>query len=545
MDFYKENTPKLIKSLKFIVPVLITVILSFGFVITHSCVNIDTLAYDRYFEKGELLAQGRLTAPLLNKVFGVMNFNPFFVDTIAVILLITASILWCLLFKRVSKNGLKDIVYTVFACLFLSYPLICEIFTYTPSGISIGIGYCFTILALIIGYELSISKEKKLLRIGLQTILLCLAIYLYESFAAVYLCGIFMIFIIEFVYNKEKTKFWELFKKGIVFILPLILGITLGKIIVKILWSLLNVTASDNAAKDIIWLTEGIKAGVVTLIKTFINLYVLASTYYLPITLLAISFVILVILAIKDSVREKSWIVLLLFIGFCVATVALSIVQGTASPYRTCQTFAIFVAFVFMIFTQDILTKCNIKVINNIILFIVFTVVFYQAKELHRQFYINYMRYEHEKNIVTNIGNELLREHDITKPVYFTGENGYSKPVLDELIVSENHIGLRITRKINKMLGNPSSWYDYKYMYAIRYGQTNVNSYLYWGQRSFHRDEKVSVELVKWFNMLGYNIKAGDRNKYEEIEKIGKSNPNHYPKKGYIIETSDYIIVNF
>ena len=48
MDFYKENTPKLIKSLKFIVPVLITVILSFGFVITHSCVNIDILKRENF-----------------------------------------------------------------------------------------------------------------------------------------------------------------------------------------------------------------------------------------------------------------------------------------------------------------------------------------------------------------------------------------------------------------------------------------------------------------------------------------------------------------
>lgn len=545
MEFYKENAEKLLKNIKFIIPVLITALLSFGFVVTHSSVNIDTLAYNRYFEEGELLAQGRFTAPLINKIFNVMNFNPFFVDTIAVILLITAAVLWCLLFKKVSKNRFKDIVYTIFACVFLSYPLICEIFTYTPASLSIGLSYCLTAFALIVGYELMVNKDKKILRLSIQTVLLCLAVYLYESFAAVYLCGIFMIFIIEYVYNKENFKFLELLKKGLMFILPLIVAIVLGRVIIAVIWRVFDITESENAEKTIIYLKFGIIGGIKNLVKTFIGSYVLTATYYLPLTVLAISFVILVILAIKDSIKNKSCIVLLLFVGLCVSTLALSIVQGMASPYRTCQTFAIFISFAFMIGVQDVLEKSKFKVLNGILIFIVFTVVFYQAKELHRQFYINYMRYENEKNTIVTIGNELIRNHDTSKPVYFVGSYGYGKNVLDELMVSEDDIRLKFSRKLNYILGNPSATYDYEYMYAIRYGQTNVNSYINWSINAFWRDEKANVELIKWFNLLGYNIKAGGKNMMDEVKKVSENNSNHFPKAGYIVETDKYIVVNF
>lgn len=545
MEFYKENAEKLLKNLKFILPVLITALLSFGFVVTHSSVNVDTLAYDRYFDGVELLAQGRLTAPLLHRLFNVMNFNPFFVDTLAVIFLITSAVLWCLLLKRVSKNKFKDITYTVFACLFLSYPLICEIFTYTPASLSIALGYTFTVSALIIGYELMINKDKTILRLTIQSILLCLAVYLYESFAAVYLCGIFMIFIIEYVYNKERFKFLDLLMKGIVFVVPLIVAIILGNIIIKILWKVFDITESQNGAKTIAYLNLGIIGGIENLIKTFIGSYVLASTYYLPITVLAISFVIFVVLAIKNSIKGKSWIVLLLFIGLCVSVIALSIVQGMASPYRTCQTFAVFVAFAFMLCVQDILEKCNIKIINGIVLTLVFIVVFYQAKELHGQFYTNYLRYENEKNTVITIGNELVKNHDISKPVYFTGSYGYAKNVTDRLIVSEDNLTGKIYNKINNIMKKINLKYSYTSINDLRYGQTNLSSYINWSIKAFYKDKKANVELIKWFNLLGYDIKAGSKDIMDKVQKTSEENSNHFPKAGYIVETDEYIVVNF
>ncbi len=45
----------LIKKINYILPVIITAILSFGFTITNYSVNIDSLEYERYYESGNEL----------------------------------------------------------------------------------------------------------------------------------------------------------------------------------------------------------------------------------------------------------------------------------------------------------------------------------------------------------------------------------------------------------------------------------------------------------------------------------------------------------
>lgn len=547
MEHYKESLGRLIKNIKFIIPVIITALLSFGFVLTHYSVNIDTLAYDKYFEQNELLAQGRFTAPFINKILGVMNFNPFFVDTLAVIFMTIAAILFCLLFNRVAKSKLNDIVYTIFACLFISYPLICEIFTYTPAGLSIGLGYCIVALSLMLGYESIFNSYSKIKAVIMQSVLLCLAVYLYESFAAVYLCGIFMIFIMEYIYNRNQMKLVELIKKAVMMLLPLVIAIILGQIIVKILMTVLEIKKSTKAQKKILYSSHGILGGIRNLVRTIVDSYFFAGFYYFPITMLLIGVIVYIILIIRNSVKEKNVILTLLFIGLGIATISLSIVQGMASPYRTCQTFAYFIAFIFMILGQDIIENCKYVKLKNTAIAVIFVLVFLQAKDLHRWFYINYQRYEVEKNVVIQIGNEIQENYDINKPVYFT--NVYSLPdnIINKINVDENNMGLIMARKVNKLLGSPSAKFSYDNTNNLRYGETNVNSYIVWAITAFRKDNALrSVELVKLFNYLGYHIKAGDKEVYNEVVlPLIKEEIEHWPNKGSIFETEEYIIVNF
>ena len=62
---------------------------------------------------------------------------------------------------------------------------------------------------------------------------------------------------------------------------------------------------------------------------------------------------------------------------------------------------------------------------------------------------------------------------------------------------------------------------------------------------AFEKDDKVSVDLIKFFNYMGYDFKAGNRDIYEEyIVPLCEGKPE-WPKKGSIFETDKYIIVNF
>ncbi len=545
MQKYKEKAVELIKNIKYIIPVVITAILSFGFVITHHSINGDVLSYDRYFEQGELIAQGRFTAPLINKIFNIMNFNPFFVDTLAVLFLIASAILFCLLFDRVSKGKLNDNVYTIFSCLFISYPLISEIFTFTPASLSIGIGYFLTAISLMIGYESIFNCYSKIKGIIFETILLCLAVYLYESFAAVYLCGIFMILIIEYLYNKNRMKFFDLIKKGFLFVIPLVIAIIGGYIFVRILMKLLHLEKSNYSAKTIIYTGNTLSHVWGWFVKTTIERYILPVTYYLPITVLVLATVLYIIFLIKSSIKEKSLILLLLFIWLGIAVSSLSIIQGIAAMYRTCQTFAIFIAFVFMLVAHEMYKENTNKWVKNIFIIIVYTIIFYQVKDLNGWFVTNYQRYEIEKNAIINIGDEISENYDINKPVYFVGSYSLPDVITGRMYLNRESNAFNISSKLNKLLGNKSEKFKKDSNIGIYYGESNIISYIDWSISAFEKDDKVSVDLIKFFNYMGYDFKAGNRDIYEEyIVPLCEGKPE-WPKKGSIFETDKYIIVNF
>jgi len=536
---YKENIEKLIKNVWFIVPVILTTILSFGYVVNNTAISVDTLSGNRYFSEGELIAQGRFTATLIHKIFNVMEFNPFFVDTLAVVFLVISSIVMCSLFMTISQGKIKDIAYTIFSCIFVSYPLINEIFVYTPAGLSVGIGYFMIAVSLILMYEM--IKNNKKINIIISIILVCFAISLYESFAAVYLCGAVMVVILNYIYSDsthEKT-FKRNLKYAIVLLIVVIVAVILNSVIGKVLKSVLNIASSGNAAKTITYSSMGLIGGIKTLIKTTIKNYVLGGLYYLPLTSLMIAMLGLVVLIIISTIKKR-YLLSFMYIALIITTFSLSIIQGLASPYRTCQTFGLVIGFVLMIFAQEILL-CNRKIwVKNLLITLIFILVFYQAKDLHKWFYLNNLRYEEEKNIVISIGNKLESEHDTTKPVIFTGGVGVSNKITEATYLKSNTVSAKIIKKVADVAGVGA--YDFNAEYILKYPETNVNSYLAWALYAFPLDKDANPELIKMFNYFGYDIKGADKKMYNRAVEENKD-MKKWPKKGSIVETEEYILV--
>lgn len=59
MENFKKNLEYFIKDIYYVIPLILTAILSFGFVITHYSINVDTLSAGRYYSGDLLLAQER------------------------------------------------------------------------------------------------------------------------------------------------------------------------------------------------------------------------------------------------------------------------------------------------------------------------------------------------------------------------------------------------------------------------------------------------------------------------------------------------------
>lgn len=537
MEKYQKSFKEFLTDVSYIVPVILIAILSFGFVLTHESVNVDTLSAERYFENGELIAQGRIGAVLIHKIFDIMEFNPFFVDFIAVIFLVLTAITFCMLFKEITKNQIPQIAYPIFSGFFISYPLIHEIFVYTPSSLSVGLGFFLIAISLIGMYEF--TKTSKIRYVFMACFATFLAVGLYESFAPVYLCGMLITFILEGIYQEEEVKFVKLFKKGIIYILVLGVAVGFAILIPNICQDILGIEPSQNAEKAILYKTLGIREGLQKLGETILLKYGIAAIYYLPITMYAIAVIICIAFLVASLWKKKKRWLSLCYFGLILSTIILSIIQGVASPYRTCQVFPLFVSFIFLLLTCQVKKIKGRKVLKNFIIFVFFMMIFFQAKDLHKWFYLNERRYQYEKNLAIQVGEELERNYNLEKPVVFVINRDIPEDIKEEIYVKNDTWQAELAKNLAEIFHiEETSWGKGKYLLKIN--ETNVASYLTWAVEAFG---EPNTEVLKFFHYLGYELKQGNVDMYLEARENMKNQPV-FPKQGSIIEMEECIIVH-
>lgn len=519
MKSLKEEIEFFTKKIEYIIPLIITAILSFGFVITHYSVNIDTLSSERYFREGELLTQHRFGGVLLDKIFGVMEYNPFFVDCLAVIFLIMASIAFCILFKKISNNKVNIVAYTIFSCLFVSYPLINEIFSYTP--MSFLICFSFFITAIVLNLLYSYRKNNKIRNLVYAGLLMCLIISAYESSAPVLLCGFFIIEILDCIYNNRNKKIREAITNLVIMIIPFVSALIIYSLVSNLILMLWNIMPGGSyPAKEIMYKELGLIGGIKNLIDTIFYNYIVNAFLYLPITIMLISCVIMFILGIVYGIKRKNVTIFLLFLGSISTLFLLSILQGSSALYRTCQVFQIFSAFAFMILIQSLINLNKAKLIKNICICLMFLVIFYQAKDLNKYFYLNYTRYEQEKIALTSMAEQLKLNYDIkNKPVVFIARYSLSNYIKERCYIKTDTLGARMANILVSVYDPNNKTYSEENEYIYKPIDSNINSYLNWSAIAFN---EVNTEMLKWLDILGYDyFKQGTQDMLKDaIKKI-------------------------
>ena len=165
----KENFLHLCRNKLYTAMVGLTAVCSYGFLVTHQTVGIDDTPYAYYFEEGLNVIVGRWFLFLLNKVFHVSEFTPFLTDLAGVLLFMAAVTVWCALLRSICGDRVPVWGYAFFSCIFLSCPLIAEVYTYyLHNGVSVG--YLCTGLSLYYFKELTEQTKdwKKALWTGMK-----------------------------------------------------------------------------------------------------------------------------------------------------------------------------------------------------------------------------------------------------------------------------------------------------------------------------------------------------------------------------------------
>lgn len=492
---YKETIEYFINKKSFIIVVILITILSFGFAITNSSVGMDDTAFDRYYQDKEMLAIGRWGSYLVYQILNITEFIPFWIDFIASSIIMLTAVLWCVFLKKNLADKLSNTAYIIFAAVFISFPIINEIFIFENCNIAVMLGSFLASLGIMVFYENYSSINKKSIYV-ISVLILTLAMSMYEACAQIMLVSICITAILMIYTNKDK-KVKDIFKYIFSILGILIISIVLNTIIVKLIY-LLGVMVSDVADKEINWGKYSIVESFQLLVLNIVN--AMKNIKYFPVLILDIASVIGLIISILQSDKKRNYMILVIYIAMFLSNFAISILQLDSVLYRTCTSWGLFVAIIIMI-SYKFLSEYKItKILASIFIFIL---VLQQSKTLNQLFYNDYMRYQKDLHIAYELIYDLEKSYNKSKPLV--------------------------------IMGTP-------YRGVGKYGaQSNSLSVLWWGKKAF---DDNGAEFIKFLNSLGYNFKRPTDEQYEKGKKEAE-NMNRYPQDGSIKELEDCIVINF
>ncbi len=502
-ETYRDVFKKLITNKVLILCVIATTVLSFGFTITNPSIGLDDPASYHYLQTdhyGSMIQQGRLLHVAYNMLTGAMEFLPFFNEFVGAALLALSALLFCTLFQHTARGRLSTLVMAVFCCLYISYPLINEKFIYSLDVVVTTSSYCTCALALMYTERIAESKWNFVKAVALEM----LSIACYESFGFVFFCGVFALFILRVIVNREdlraKTLFSDGMKAAAVLLTAFVLyyGLVIG---IQLVTDQYGVFERTNAWSNA---TVGVFENLKNITLSIINRLFRTPSY--SFVIFSIASVAGAVLCGVLSVRRRNPWLLPCYVGLYVGNLFIHYICGYVI-YRAAQTFCLFVAFVIMMLAFE-LTK--VKRLKKAVALTAALLVFIQAAEMTRWFYNDHIRYQKEAFAANAIATRLLAECDVTKPIVFTdngeGMEGYAQ----------------------------TNYYPYS--------QINGYSVLYWGDRAF--DEHDAPNLIEFFRMHGYDfmVKPTAEQAAKALEE--SKNMPAWPAEDSIVETDEYIIVN-
>lgn len=514
----KQGFKKFLLNPLYIFPVLISTILCYAYYITHETVTIDSLSSDRYYH-GLLVAQGRLTATIVENYLGFEHLPIAVENIIGLICFILGATVFCIIFDK-AKPQKSVLPYTFFTCLYITFPLMNEYFMFKGSVLTTG----GSILLVSFALYFALKIKNLIASILISSIFIFFAYSWYESFILVYIGAVFLLLILLADGQKSQK---ELFFNGFWLAPTLFLGFSLEEIISNAIINICNITQDNNNAVGTAWLSSS--ATLKSFFYDFIYSFVSKIFCYAPFTILFIFLAAAFILMILQTKSTKKPILIFFYLGLALTVFFLSIYRGAESAYRTEQGIPFYIGAITLLLLSKIINlngKKALKITASLSLVIILTA---QICSSNYWYHVNVLRDKEEKQVVCNIAKDL-EKYDKNKPVIFIGYYQLSNNIEDKYTVKKDSVAGRIINYTSKKAEKP---------YTYTACQTSISSYISWSIYSF---SSANVELKKFFNECGYDFKLGTNEQFKEATKKYINIPS-YNDSGYILDAGDYIVV--
>lgn len=558
---------------------LLTAVCAYGYKVTNVTIGIDDTPSLYYFEEGLIAIVGRWVLFLLNKVISLAEFAPFVTDFAAVLLLIAAAIVWSALFYSVFGEKIPMTGYAYFAAVFVSCPLISEVFTYfLHNGIAIGYLSCAVSLCCMREWQNSMRKPRKgsglwekpdcpaVTKLAAAAVFLWIAMGCYESFMILWLAGLLLLLLSERIrLGTERTA-----RTGERGVFGTLAGGALAALAAVLLRSLMIVVltkafhleylqgeAVQRSVTEMLgWMVQtGAFGELIMILKRTFVLYGVFAYAYLPIRIFVLSAVVITVVTLVRVIRGRDLWALILLPTAYLAAFSLLFIEGKATLYRSAQFLPVFCGYGVLLFvyavwkvtawwerkTQKSQNSRICRGVRGIAILVLAVIVWNQCMDMTKWFYIDKQKYDAAVQTVDQIALDLEQNFDTSKPVIFTGDYEIPYSMIQDAYVSYGSTTYFKMKRLTDLI-DPDLLDKYnRGSKGVWVAQTPALSVIDWGRYAFDSD----AELVKFFAMHGHSLVAEeDISLYEGAEKESLELP-HYPQEGYIVDKGDYIIVHF
>jgi hypothetical protein len=556
----RMRATELLKNKYYTLVLLLTAVCSYGFLITHSTVGIDDTPYSYYFEEGLVAIVGRWVLFLLNKAVDIAEYAPFVTDFAGVLILMAAVTVWAALLLEIFGDRLPVYVYIGFSAVFLSSPIISEVYTYhLHNGISIGYLCCgislWFLREVMVRFQNIKGVASALPSFMGACVFLWIAIGCYESMMIVWLLGVCLVLLSE-RYAGIKRNILKTFVTALACAL---LGIIMRSLMIQAVTSVFGLGYMKDEAVQrgigemLAWMFEtGAGAEFAMALKRMLVMYGVFAYAYYPIRIFVFAvFIMAAVSILEDIYRRDVWKLILTVCSIMVCFL-LVVVEGEATLYRAAQFLPVICGYGIFLMMRTFALICDklrcsvskiapaaLRIASFIPCLLLAVILWNQCADMNRWFYIDYVKYENACSFADNIYKDLKESFDTSKPVVFTGNYNIPQSIVQDAYVE---YGSSTFYKINNITTKIDEHLLEKFYrpYGVWVAQTPSLSVIDWGRYAFDDDS----ELIKFFNMLGYDLVPLKDTDYAPIEEYSMELPD-YPAEGSIVDMGSYIIVHF
>ena len=495
---------------------LLTVFVCFGYFFTNPTIGIDDELIV-FFTSTEIILQvGRLGKFLTNIIFQP-QIIPMVYDVLGISFFVISIILICDIFKKYLSGFTKKEM-TIFSTLAISFPFAAFVFIFIHNCIDLGL--CFLSAALASSFFIKyFYEDKKKIYLLYTFLLLIFSISMYETGLFYFILIPAFVIIYSLIFDKHfKFTNRELYTQVGTSILLLVSVIFIYHIILKIVMYTcgMDYNKIDDYMKYNFSSINTFITSVSDSFCEFGRILYMNINNHLCCKLIIISCITLLLLSLYYTIRKKNLLIMLLAILMTLIPVSYFLATGFPHmQYRIFFAYGIMNAMAFVLIYKLFSQK---PYIEKILLFLCFTLVFAQAKEMNAMFFTEHLKYENDKLFAYSIDNDLKRLNLEYYPIVFVGVRESIQPT-----------------------------------YSFNGLANEINASIYnWDRCDTKEGELTTQRPYQFMQQIGYAIYPFFELKDKKTEKIIQyqkeienaiSEMQVYPKENSIKKLNDFVLI--